>query len=210
MLEADELSHARGDRTLFTHVSFTLRAGEALWVSGPNGSGKTSLLRLLCGLGEPIEGEVRWKGVPIGGLGEDYRRHLLYLGHAPGVKDDLLAWENVRLGMQIHGGACSREQAHDALARIGLPGIAHLPTRVLSQGQRKRVALARLLVQPPRSLLVLDEPFTALDHESVDVLQSALGEHLDGGGLVVYTTHQDLALGARRLHRLDLAEALAC
>ena len=210
MLEADQLGHARGDRTLFAGVSFNLQAGEVLWVTGPNGSGKSSLLRLLCGLGEPLEGTILWQGALIASLREDYRRHLLYLGHAPGVKDDLLAWENVCLSTLIAGAACSREQAHDALARIGLPGIAHLPTRVLSQGQRKRVALARLFIQPPRQLLVLDEPFTALDHQAVDALQAALGQHLAGGGLVVYTTHQDLALDTRRLHRLDLAEVPAC
>lgn len=209
-LQAVQLSFARGGRTLFTDVSFALTGGEALWVSGPNGSGKTSLLRLVCGLSEPQAGEVRWQGQGIGQLREDFRRHLVYQGHAPGVKDDLLAWENVRFNAQLAGQACTRQQAFEALERVGVLTVAQLPTRVLSQGQRKRVALARLFIPPVPSLIVLDEPFTALDHDAVEALAAALGQHLQAGGLVVYTTHQDLALNASTLHRLDLAQAEPC
>jgi heme exporter protein A len=205
-LVAQDLAGARGERVLFAGMDFRLEAGEALWVQGQNGAGKSTLLRLLCGLTEPAQGRILWDGEDIRRLREDYRRELLVLGHAAGVKDDLLAWENVFYGARLAGQVCTAAQAREALARLGLSGVAHLPARVLSQGQRKRVALARLCLPARPPLLVLDEPFTALDQPSVQTLTQLLGEHLGQGGMVVYTTHQPLALPASTLRLIDLSE----
>ena len=210
-LIAQGLAGARGERVLFAGLDVELGAGEALWVQGPNGAGKSTLLRLLCGLSEPAHGRILWNGHDIRRLREDYRRELLLLGHSAGVKDDLLAWENVYYGALMAGHPCTAPHAREALAHLGLAGVAHLPSRVLSQGQRKRVALARLcLPQRPR-LLVLDEAFTALDQAAVLTLTRLLGEHLGQGGLVVYTTHQPITLPTGALRQLDLSEgAPAC
>ncbi|HIV72862.1 MAG TPA: cytochrome c biogenesis heme-transporting ATPase CcmA [Candidatus Aquabacterium excrementipullorum] len=210
-LTVSSLAGARGERVLFAGLDFELGAGEALWVQGPNGAGKSTLLRLLCGLSEPAHGRIFWNGEDIRRLREDYRHELMLLGHAAGVKDDLLAWENVYYGALIAGHPCTAAQAREALAHLGLSGVAHLPARVLSQGQRKRVALARLcLPQRPR-LLVLDEAFTALDQAAVQTLTHLLGEHLGQGGLIVYTTHQPITVPTGALRRLDLsAGAPAC
>lgn len=205
-LQAYQLSYARGDRQLFSDINFEILPGQALWLTGSNGSGKTSMLRLLCGLASPLAGEVRWQGQDIRGLREDYSAQLLYSGHNSGVKDDLCAWENIAIGSSIFGTPCSREQAYEALAQFGLARIAPLPARVLSQGQRKRVALARLFIRPLPQLLILDEPFTALDKVSVDLLGNILNQHLASDGIVIYTTHQDMALQARQLHLLNLSE----
>ena len=206
-LQAYELAYARGDRQLFNNINFELQAGEALWVSGSNGSGKTSLLRLLCGLSFPMSGQVRWRGRDIKTLREDFYDDVIFCGHAIGVKDDLTAWENVLISTKIAGKHCSREDAYQALDQVGLAGISHLPAGALSQGQRKRVALARLCVQPLPRLLILDEPFTALDQHAVNSLRDTLDQHLSQGGMVVYTTHQELILKAERLHFLDLSKA---
>ncbi|MES2932744.1 MAG: ATP-binding cassette domain-containing protein, partial [Pseudomonadota bacterium] len=152
---------------------------------------------------------VRWHGRSIQNLREDFYRELLYCGHAAGVKDDLAAWENVAVSTRLSGKSCSRDEAYQALEQVGLLNIAHLPARSLSQGQRKRVALARLCVQPRPKLLLLDEPFTALDQRSINSLGDILNLHLAQGGVVVYTTHQELTLKAQRLHRLDLNPALS-
>jgi heme exporter protein A len=210
-LVVQELAGVRGTRVLFAGLDFELGAGEALWVQGPNGAGKSTLLRLLCGLSEPAHGRIEWSGQDIRRLKEDYRRELMLLSHAAGVKDDLLAWENVFYGARLAGHPCTAPQAREALARLGLAGVAHLSARVLSQGQRKRVSLARLcLPQRPR-LLVLDEAFTALDQASVQTFIQLLGEHLGQGGLLVYTTHQAFDLPRGALRRLDLsASAPAC
>lgn len=213
-LQASQLAYARGNRRLFSDLSFELGAGEALRVAGRNGSGKTSLLRVLCGLAQPIAGEVRWQGRAVQADRDSFHRALSYIGHGQGVKDDLSALENVQISALLAGYACSRAQALDALDRVGLSSRAHLPARVLSQGQRRRVVLARLAVptssgtQSPR-LLVLDEPFVALDQESVMVLTNLLNEQLSTGAVLVYTTHQDQAVNATRTHELLLEAPLA-
>jgi heme exporter protein A len=206
-LQAHQLAFSRGDRQLFDRISFEVDAGEALWLTGGNGSGKTSLLRLLCGLSLPTAGEVRWNGRNIRSLREDYSRDLVYCGHATGVKEDLTAWENVAIGLELSGKSCTRLNAFQALEESGLAHVAHLPARVLSQGQRKRVALARLRIAPTPKILILDEPFTALDQNAVDALSEVLSGHLAQGCAIVYTTHQQLLLKARHVHRLDLSQA---
>ena len=209
-LQAHQLACGRGDRQLFSDLSFELQGGQALWLKGRNGSGKTSALRLLCGLGRPLLGEVRWNGVPIERLREDYHRQLIYCGHASAVKDDLLAWENVAVSSALSGIACSRDQALAALVSVGLGGVAERPARALSQGQRRRVALARLAVEPLPPLLLLDEPFVALDQAAVQTLCRTLNRHLAEGGMLVYTTHQAQPLQARRLGEFDLDQLASC
>jgi len=209
-MQAHQLACTRGDRTLFSGVSFELKPGEALWVSGRNGSGKTSLLRLLCGLGVPSSGALRWGGRDIRSVREDFHRDLLYVGHASGIKDDLTAWENVAIGSHLSGRPCSKAEAVAALDQVGLRSAARLPSRSLSQGQRKRVALARLCVRPLPKLSILDEPFNALDQPAIAQFCGTLNEHLAQGGMVVYTTHQAQALNPLRLHQLDLSQAQPC
>lgn len=203
-LQACALACERGGRRLFEGVEFALREGEALWLSGGNGSGKTSLLRLLAGLGLPAGGEVRWRGKPVRERREDYHRQVLYCGHAAGIKDDLSAWENLVYAAALAGRPIGREQAEAALARVGLDHIAMLPAHALSQGQRRRVALAKLNLDPLPPLLLLDEPFTALDAQAVEALSRRIASHLDNGGMAVYTTHQAHGLKPARLQHLDL------
>lgn len=209
-LRAQALACERGGRDLFRAVDIDVAAGQALWVQGRNGSGKTSLLRLLCGLALPSAGRVDWLGRDVRSLREDFYRDLLYIGHAGGIKDDLTAAENVLLGARIAGQPVTLQQAGQALTQVGLAAQSHLPAARLSQGQRKRVALARLHLAPIPRLLVLDEPFNALDQAASDGLQAALNQHLAQGGVVVYSTHQPLALQAARLHLLELGHAQPC
>ena len=210
-LQASQLAFARGNRPLFADVSFELKPGEALRVAGRNGSGKTSLLRVLCGLSEPLKGEVNWHGQPIRAQRDSFHQILTYIGHGLGLKDDLTAWENVQISALLSGRACTRAQAQEALAQFGLNGRAHLAARVLSQGQRRRVVLARLALpsvaegaETQGKLLVLDEPFVALDQESVSQLASVLEQQLAQGATLVYTTHQPLALKTGGAHELVL------
>ena len=209
-LRADKLTCVRGERQLFSGIGFDINPGEALRVVGTNGSGKTSLLRMLCGLAQPAEGEVRWHGNNIRALREEYCRNLIYIGHANGVKDDLLAWENIVVASTLSGKPVSHVDAGRALEQLGLGRAAELPTRALSQGQRKRVALARLQLGMATPLWILDEPFTALDLNAVTELCGTLNSHLAGGGMVIYTTHQEIELTARRSFRLDLNRATLC
>lgn len=203
-LSAQQLSLTRGERTLLQGVCVSLQAGDALLVAGENGSGKTSLLRILAGLTLPASGEVTWNGQNIVQLREQYYSQMLYLGHADGVKDDLLAWENLVLTARLAGQKITRQRACDALDRLGLSACADLPTRALSQGQRKRVALARLHLDMPQTLWLLDEAFTALDVAAVAALLQRINQHLVNGGMVVYTTHQAVSLQAGRSMSLDL------
>ena len=203
MLDASNLDCQRGGRTLFRGLSFELRAGELLRVAGANGSGKTSLLRILCGLLAPQAGEVRWNGAPIQRLREEYARHIVYLGHAPAVKDDLSAGENLSIACRLAGMPVPGDAIRDALARFGLAGAALV--KKLSQGQRRRAALARLWLSASVPLWLLDEPFTALDTAGVAMLRGIIEGHTGRGGAVVYSTHQDPGMAATRVVELVIA-----
>ena len=204
-LEANALECVRGGRTLFQNLSFALGAGELLEVTGPNGSGKTSLLRMLCGLLAPEAGQILWRGKKIKALKEEYLKELAYLGHVGGVKAELSAAENLRIHYGLmEGRRPGDEKVGSALERMGLEGRAAQPAKTLSQGQQRRLALARLLISG-RALWVLDEPLTALDGTGVRLVHSVIEEHLKGGGLAVLTTHQPLDVGEGRVTKIHLA-----
>lgn len=177
---------------LFRGLALRLMPGELLRIAGPNGVGKTSLLRLATGLALAEAGEVRWHGRAIGRDREAFHRELLYLGHAPALNDLLTPLENLRFACAAAGDdEVDEELCMQALVRIGLANQLDLPARVLSQGQRRRVGLARLFLSSQRRLWVLDEPFTALDVAAVADLAVTLSDHCAAGGMVMLTTHQD-------------------
>ena len=203
MLEASDLDCLRGGRTLFRGLSFSLQGGELLRIAGANGSGKTSLLKILCGLLAPDAGAVRWRGAPIRQLREDYSRHVVYLGHAPAVKGDLTAAENLAIACALAGREASPQQAKDALDRYGL-AASTVPVRRLSQGQRRRAALARLLLSTDAPLWLLDEPFAALDTAAARFTEELISRHVAAGGAAIYTTHQEANIGAAVLRVVEL------
>jgi heme exporter protein A len=196
VLEIINLGCLRGERRLFGGVSFRLAPGGLIWIQGSNGSGKTTLLRTLCGLTQAMVGEVRWRGEPIQDMGEDYRRELTYIGHANGLKEDLSALENLRIAAQLAGHAVAPEAVVAALQGSGLAGREHLPVKFLSQGQRRRAALARLRLAHAHALWLLDEPFNALDTHAVADMRQLMEAHLERGGMIALTTHQDVAIQA--------------
>jgi heme exporter protein A len=203
MLMAQNLTCIRGERRLFESLGFELKAGGLLYVLGENGSGKTSLLRLLCGFLRPEEGAVFWRGENITQDQENYCSSLLYLGHLNGLKDDLTALENLQMSARLSGYEADEPMALAALAAIKLQHCANLPVRVLSQGQKRRVALARLWLTD-RQLWILDEPFTALDAASVEILTARLSQHMANGGITIMTTHQNVSIGAQFTETLRL------
>lgn len=204
MLQGINLVCIRGDRELFKDINFSLEAGGLMQVRGPNGSGKTSLLRMLCGLSHPVAGEILWNGQAIRALDSDYLAAVTYIGHLSGTKDDLTVLENLQISGALAGVEISAEEAHDALHYIGLKGREALPVKVLSQGQRRRVALARLLVCKT-SLWILDEPLVALDVMAVKLVQGILEKHLQQGGMAVLTTHQEIDISVASIMELQLA-----
>ena len=179
-LEARGLACSRGFSTLFRDVSFRVGAGQWLAVRGPNGSGKTTLLRCVAGLTHVDAGEVVREGA------------LVYAGHLAGLKDDLTALENLRGSLALRGVAIPMDAATDALDRAGLGERRHLPARRLSAGQRRRIGLARLMLDPA-PVWILDEPLTALDDAGQALFRELLARHLDRGGVGLVATHQDLA-----------------
>ncbi|RZJ09661.1 MAG: heme ABC exporter ATP-binding protein CcmA [Rubrivivax sp.] len=197
-LHVDALACRRGGRSIFKGLSFELHAGQALELRGANGSGKTSLLRLLAGLMPAAAGTVRWLGLP---------NDMAYLGHLNGLSPDLSALENLRFAQQLAGGEAAAPAA--VLRGWGMDAVATRPVRHLSQGQQRRVALARLGLVRQR-LWLLDEPCAGLDEAGERLFYSRLAEHLDEGGLAVVATHQPLGLPADRSRPLLLGQAPAC
>ena len=204
MLEVRQLECTRGDRRLFSDLSFTLGRGQLLRVAGANGSGKTSLLRIMCGLLAPSAGELRWMGRPIRADREEYSRNLVYIGHLNALKDDLTALENLQVAAALSGMPADAARMLSGLDRFGIAHCAELPTKVLSQGQRRRAALARLALSPSVPLWILDEPFSALDVGAVVELERLIAQHIAAGGMVVLTTHQEVQVVAQAVLRVDL------
>ncbi|MDA1107491.1 MAG: cytochrome c biogenesis heme-transporting ATPase CcmA [Proteobacteria bacterium] len=202
-LEAVDIECERGERILFSGLSLSLRPGNLMLIEGPNGSGKTSLLRILCGLAQPSSGVVRWRGTDITQTRDQFRAELIYLGHNHGVKGDLTPYENLSIARDL---ACARQDItlDEALDAVGLAGFEDVPARTLSAGQRRRVALARLLVTEVR-LWVLDEPFTALDTRGVTLVERMLAGHLAQGGMAAVSTHHPVAVAEVDIVRLELS-----
>ncbi len=204
-LECRDLACLRGERLVFKGLSFALRAGEALRLTGPNGSGKSSLLRLLAGLGRPAAGGIAWNGASVADDPDAHRRRFLFLGHQDAVKPWLTTRENLAFWAALHGAAAAG--IAPALARFALTAQARLPARFLSQGQRRRLALARFAAIPAR-LWLLDEPTTGLDEANVATLETLVAEHCAAGGLAVVSTHLALKLpGGGGLALADPAKA---
>ena len=204
MLEVSQIECVRGNRRLFRDLSFRLEAHQALRVQGENGSGKTSLLRIVAGLSPAESGSVSWNEGNIRALGEDYLRDLLFLGHSNGLKDDLSPVENLRYVLVLAGVGADEPALRAALAEQGLAAVADLPVKLLSQGQKRRVALARLSFSADKPLWVLDEPFIALDAASVERLAMTIKKQLQRGGMVMFATHQEVELGGAAMRTIDL------
>jgi heme exporter protein A len=204
MLEVINLGCVRGTRRLFKDLSFSASSGELVEVRGSNGSGKTSLLRILCGLASPAAGEVRWNGKNINALGEEYYGSLAYLAHQNGVKDELSAIENLRISAGVSGHSLNKAEAQTTLDQIGLTRQRDLPARVLSAGQRRRLALGRLLASNS-TLWILDEVLTSLDDAAMKLSGEFINEHLRKNGIAIVATHQELNLSAAKIQRIRIS-----
>jgi heme exporter protein A len=204
MLEAHDLAARRGFAVLFTGLSFRVESGHALVVTGANGTGKTTLLRMLAGLSAPAEGEVRWNGAAMAPFATAMRAILAFAGHLPALKDELTAEENLSSLMHLAGENADSNALSRALDAVSLGRQRRLPARVLSQGQRRRIGLARLSLLK-RPLWILDEPVTALDTAGIGFLANMVKRHLESGGIAVAATHAPLGLPESRVRSLALA-----
>lgn len=198
-----DIAAERGDRRLFEGIHFDLEPGQLLQVAGRNGCGKTTLLRILCGLSRPRQGEVYWGDEPIRSIDGGIGVCLGYLGHQNALKEDLSCEENLLFAGRLGGFTTDPEAAREMLERLGLGGYEDVPTRFLSQGQKRRVALSRLLLNR-LPLWILDEPYAALDTQVIEVLKQSIEAHLDAGGMIIITTHQTVEI-AGDCHYLRLA-----
>ncbi|EIJ41113.1 heme ABC exporter, ATP-binding protein CcmA [Beggiatoa alba B18LD] len=186
-LSVNQLQCIRDDRILFENLNFSVASGEILQIEGRNGSGKTSLLRILCGLALPTEGSIYWQSEDIAALKGDYWENLLYVGHLAGIKTELTPLENLRVTQALMMKTTGID-LEEALKIIGLCGFEDVPVRTLSAGQQRRVALARLLVCDV-PLWILDEPFTSLDKAAIQMIEGLLDAHAQRGNLAVLTSH---------------------
>src|SRR5260221_3132610 len=201
MLETSALACERGGQRLFSDLSFVLGEGSLLRVRGPNGSGKTTLLRALAGLTRPAAGTVRWRGEAPD---ERFRRQMLFIGHASALKDELTVSENLEFSSRLSRLAISASRIQSALEQLGIARLADLPARYLSQGQRRRAALARLALSAAAPLWLLDEPFAALDDEAIARVSALCSGQLAAGGILGLTSHQDVAISSAASQDLEL------
>ncbi|QIA62858.1 cytochrome c biogenesis heme-transporting ATPase CcmA [Vibrio astriarenae] len=204
MLEVNQLTAVRDERVLFAELTFTVNKGELVQIEGRNGTGKTTLLRIIAGLGDKDEGMVSWNQLAVESDRESFHQDLLFLGHQTGVKRELTPYENLSFYQTVHGEPqASREQLYKALTQVGLAGREDVPVAQLSAGQQRRVALARLwLTEKP--LWILDEPLTAIDKQGVKVLEQLFLQHVNTGGIVILTTHQDMFADSDMLRKIKL------
>ncbi|MCU7814605.1 MAG: cytochrome c biogenesis heme-transporting ATPase CcmA [Candidatus Thiodiazotropha sp. (ex Rostrolucina anterorostrata)] len=203
--EARSLACIRDDRVLFEDLSFGINPGQALVLEGRNGSGKTSLLRILCGIRLPESGKLLWEGQDIFRLGPEFHEHIAYLGHKDGSKLDLTPLENLRIAQGL-GKASDGIDLDEALDQVGLYGFEDVPTRNLSAGQQRRLAIARLLVTDAK-LWILDEPFTSLDRKGIEHMERLFEGHLNRGGMAAMTTHHRIGFRDEvQLVRINLSE----
>jgi heme exporter protein A len=193
LLETRQLECVRDDRLLFRDLSFKLAAGEVLQIEGANGSGKTSLLRILCGLRLAEAGQVLWQGEDVSEVREDYYANMIYIGHLPCIKGDLTTLENIRSLLDTRSQSAPLAEIEQALAKVGLAGFDDVTSKALSSGQRRRILLAFLLLSKTR-LWIMDEPLTALDVQGVALVESMLMEHRAAGGSAIFTTHHGMQL----------------
>jgi len=208
MLEAQNLAARRGYAELFRDLCFRVDPGHALIVTGPNGTGKTTMLRMLAGLSAPSDGEIRWNGRRVEPFAAELRAVVAYAGHLPALKDELTAEENLTSLVGLSGAPAAQAEVHRALEGVSLSHRRSLPARLLSAGQRRRIGLARLLLSR-RPLWILDEPVTALDAAGASLLARLVHDHLDRGGIAVAATHQTLGLEPSRVRSLALGETVA-
>ncbi|WP_318421447.1 cytochrome c biogenesis heme-transporting ATPase CcmA [Photobacterium leiognathi] len=216
MLSVADLSCVRDERLLFDELSFTISSGELVQIEGHNGAGKTTLLRIIAGLGRADSGQVFWNQEDIHTAREDFHQELLFLGHQTGVKRELTAFENLAFFQAMH--KCNEgsdlkgspkvtgdDALWQALAHVGLAGREDVPAGQLSAGQQRRVALARLWLSNHK-LWVLDEPLTAIDKQGVKVLENLFLFHVERGGMVLLTTHQDMFTDSNHLRKIKLGQ----
>ncbi len=205
VLTAHELKCVKGRTALFCNLNFSIKLGEALVVEGSNGSGKTSLLKILCGFNRPAEGEVTWCGESIE-RHENYQQQISYVGHQSGVKLDLTVFENILFTQRLVNTDRKESEVKGIIRMAGLSKQRNILTRKLSVGQRRRVALARLQLER-RLIWVLDEPLTALDKDFVTKFEMILKNHLNQKGMLVLTTHRELKIPAYRVKRITLSQS---
>ena len=204
MLEVSQLTAIRDERILFESLSFTINSGELVQIEGRNGTGKTTLLRIVTGLGERDSGEIFWNDENIESNRDGYHQELLFLGHQTGVKRELTAYENLRFYLNIHSHKpVDKETIYRALMKVGLVGREDVHVAQISAGQQRRVALARLWLSDHK-LWILDEPLTAIDKQGVKVLESLFLSHAEKGGIVILTTHQDMFADTPKLRKIKL------
>ena len=189
-----KLGCSKGGRQLFQNIDCTVSPGTWLYVAGANGVGKTSLLRMLCGLAPVERGDILWRGTSINADKESFRRDMRYLGHLNALQDSMTVAENLDFGCALNGTSVTEAQRRDVLLRFGLKGRGNQLARYLSQGQKRRVALSRLALSPA-SLWILDEPFVAMDESGVRMLADLIASHLRQGGSAVLTSHQTVPIG---------------
>lgn len=205
ILELSDVQCTRGNRRLFSGLCARVQPGELLHVRGANGAGKTSLLRMMCGLSSPSAGTIRWQERNIRALGEEFSRQLLYIGHTPAGKADLSVQENLTIALTLNGVTAPGPAITSALEETGLAALRHTPARFLSQGQRRRLALSRLAFDPAPRLWILDEPFNALDTSAGAWLSARITRHVKEGGIAILTCHHEISLEGIPQRMLDLS-----